>query len=83
VKQKDIALILVVVFISGLLSFFISDWLIGDPESQQMEAEVIDMISADFTEPDIRHFNAQSINPTQLIRIGDEQGNQSPFGQQN
>lgn len=81
-KQKDIVLIIVVVFISGLLSFFISGWLIGDPESQPMEAEIVDVISTDFNDPDPRHFNNESINPTRLIRIGDEQGNETPFRQQ-
>lgn len=77
-KQKDIALIVVVLFISGLVSFFISTRLFSKPADRKTEVEVVEKISKDLKEPDQRYFNTNSIDPTQLIQIGN-QNNQQPF----
>ncbi len=78
-KQKDIALILVIVFVSGMISFVASNKFISPPKHDEKAAQV-EAITADFKEPDIRYFNDQSINPTQLITIGDNAANQqNPF----
>jgi hypothetical protein len=77
-KQKDIALILIIVVVSGMMSFFVSRWLFVSPKDRQMKAEVVDAISTDFQQPNPSYFNPQSINPTQLVRIGDS-ANVSPF----
>ena len=82
-KKKDFTLIIVVVFISAVVSFFVSAAIFGSPESEPQEAEVVDVITSDFTEPGDKYFNEESVNPTQLIRIGDDEGNISPFGQSN
>lgn len=82
-KKKDLTLLAVIIIISAVLSFFISGLLIGSPETDPMEAEVVEAISSEFTAPDSRFFNEDSINPTQLIRVGDEEGNITPFGQSN
>lgn len=77
-KQKDIAIIIIVVFVSGVFSFFISNALFAAPKDLQTEVEVVEPISATFNQPDARYFNNDSINPTQPITIGDGQ-NQQPF----
>lgn len=77
-KQKDIAIIIVIVFISGILSYFISNALFASPDNLETEVEVVEPISADFPEPNTVYFNTNSINPTQTITIGDGQ-NQQPF----
>lgn len=77
-KQKDIAIIVVVVFVSGILSYFISNAVFASPDKLQTEVEVVEPITADFPEPDTRYFSPNSINPTQTITIGDGQ-NQQPF----
>jgi len=77
-KVKDIAVIAVVVFISGLLSYFISSALFGSPNNLKTQVEVVEPITANFPEPDSRYFNSNSVNPTQTITIGDGQ-NQQPF----
>lgn len=71
-KQKDILLIIVIAFISGIASFFLSNLLITNTENRSEEVEVVEAISKDITEPDARYFNAQAINPTQLIQIGNQ-----------
>lgn len=79
-KQKDIALIIGAIAISAILSFIISSKFLVAPAKRQQQVEVVPAISAQFTIPGQRDFNDQSINPTQLIVIGDN-SNQTPFNQ--
>lgn len=76
-KQKDIALIIVIVAVSALLSFFISNSFISPPD-HDLEAAVVEPISSDFVEPEKQYFNDNSINPTQIIRIEGTE-NPNPF----
>lgn len=78
-KQKDIALIIVVAFMSGVVSFLASRWIFARPADRQQKAEVVEVITSDFPLPDSKYFNANSIDPTQLIQIGNS-SNPNPFG---
>ena len=77
-KQKDIVLIIVVVFISAVFSLVVSSVLISSPKNRQQKVEVVDPITSDFKTPDSKYFNANSIDPTKLIQIGDS-NNPQPF----
>lgn len=77
-KQKDIALIIIVVFISGVASFFISNALFASPKNRQQTVEVVEAISANFPTPNTKYFNSEAINPTELIQIGNST-NPNPF----
>ncbi len=79
-KQKDIITIIVVVFISGVFSLLLSNVLISSPKNRQSQVETVEPITADFKVPskDDKYFNAQAIDPTQIIRIGND-NNQQPF----
>ncbi len=79
-KQKDIALLIIVVFVAGVGSFFLSG-LLFKTNNLSEKVETVEPISAEFQEPDERVFNANAINPTQLIRIGDD-SNKQPFNGQ-
>ncbi len=76
-KQQDIALIIVIVFVSGVASYFLSNSFISSPK-KDLKAAKIEPITAEFTEPSSAYYNKQSINPTQLIRIEDNK-NEKPF----
>jgi hypothetical protein len=78
-KQKDIALIIVISFVSGVLSIVVSNFVFGSNE-KTLTTDIVTAISPDFNEPDKKYFNDQSNNPTQIIRIG-ENANQQPFNQ--
>jgi len=78
-KQKDIALIVIIVGISGVVSFLASRWIFAKPADRQQKAEVVDTITSDFPLPDSKYFNSNSIDPTQQIKIGDS-NNPNPFG---
>lgn len=77
-KQKDIALILVVIFISVVVSLFISNKIFASPKNRQQQVDVVQSITDDFSQPDKTYFNSNSIDPTQPITIG-QNANSNPF----
>ncbi len=77
-KQKDVALIIVITFISAIVSFFVSNKLFVTPSNRQQQVEVVDVISPNFQNPDKKYFNASSIDPTQASQVGTG-SNQNPF----
>ena len=77
-KQKDIALILVIVFVSAIVSFFVSGKIFVPPKNRQQQVDVVQPITSDFPQPDNRYFNANSNDPTQLIQIN-QNNNNDPF----
>ena len=76
-KQKDIALIIVIAFVSGVVSFFVSNKLFVTPNNRQQEVEVVDPINATFQTPDTKYFNSSSIDPTPTGSLGTN--NTQPF----
>jgi hypothetical protein len=77
-KQKDIIVIIVVVFVSGVLSFVIAKTLFGGEKKYKLTAPTVDAISSEFKQPDTAYFNKDSLNPTKNITIGDSTNN-TPF----
>ncbi len=79
-KKKDRNTIIIVVMISAFVSFFTARVLIKSPNERRTSVEVVEPISAEFNRPDSSVFNETAINPTQLIKIG-ENANPAPFRQ--
>ncbi|MCA9344733.1 hypothetical protein KC946_02760 [Candidatus Saccharibacteria bacterium] len=79
-KQKDIALLIVVAFISTIVSLVASNFIFTPDDVKQQKAEVVEPISAEFNTPTAgdKYFNNSANNPTQLIKIG-EDPNANPF----
>lgn len=77
-KQKDIALIVVVAIVAGVFSLLLTQVLFTPKNIKQLKAETVDPIKADFNKPDGRVFNKDAINPTKLLQIGDS-SNPEPF----
>jgi hypothetical protein len=77
-KQKDIALIIIIAAISGFASYFISHLIFATPSNRQQKVEVVDVITADFPTPSNKYFNSDSIDPAQVIQVGDG-NNPNPF----
>ncbi|MGH7157771.1 MAG: hypothetical protein ACREGD_01705 [Candidatus Saccharimonadales bacterium] len=80
-KQKDVALIVVMVFVSAVIAFIVSGQIFGSPQNREQTAEVVEAITSEFPPPPTKYFNGTSINPTQLITIGGGT-NPSPFNTQ-
>lgn len=77
-KQKDLTLVIVMVFISAVASLIISRLIFASPKNSAQTAEKVDVIGAEFTAPSREYFNANSVNPTQQIQIGGG-SNPNPF----
>ena len=77
-KQKDIALIIVVAFVSAIMSVVISGKIFAPPKNRQQKVAAVQAISTDFPKPDSKYFNSSSIDPTQLIQITNN-ANTAPF----
>ncbi|HSX31591.1 MAG TPA: hypothetical protein VLE99_06775 [Candidatus Saccharimonadales bacterium] len=77
-KQKDIALIIVIAFISAVVSFLVSNKLFVTPSNREQRVEVVDPINSTFVTPDSKYFNSSSIDPTLNTQIGGST-NQNPF----
>lgn len=72
-KQKDVALLVVVAIISGVFSFAITQFLFPSSKTRNLSIEKVETISSEFKQPTQNDpvFNKDAINPTQLIQIGD------------
>lgn len=77
-KQKDLALVIVVVFVSIVVSLVLSRMIFASPKNRQQKAEVVDIISPEFSLPPTKYFNTKAFNPTQQIQIGGS-NNPNPF----
>lgn len=78
-KKSDIALLILVVSVSVVISYFVGQAVLGGAVAKPVEVETAEPISADIVEPSSDIFNSNAINPTVQIKIG-ETTNQQPFG---
>lgn len=79
-KQKDIPLLLVIGFLSLVVSLVLSNVLFNTSKNKKLESAVVTPITTEFIETDKDYFNDGSVNPTQTIRINENANNQ-PFNQ--
>lgn len=77
-KQNDIGLIVVIVIASAVLSTVLSKMLISTPKNRTAKVTIVEKIDSEFPTPDNKYFNGKSIDPTRLIRVGDNT-NPKPF----
>jgi flagellar basal body-associated protein FliL len=80
-KQKDIAIIIVVAGVAAIISFVLANYLFGGKNSANLKSPTVDVISAEFILPPTQFFNKNSLDPTKNITIGDS-SNTSPFNKQ-
>lgn len=79
-KKNDLALLTIVVAISLGVAYLVGNAFLSGSKPGAATVEMIDPISAEVTKPDASVFNADAINPSVPIKIGDT-SNQQPFGQ--
>lgn len=77
-KRKDLVGVILIAGLSGIISLIISSKLINPATKRQEQVEVVQPIVSTFTQPSDKFFNDKSINPTQIIKIGDN-NNQKPL----
>ncbi|MDX1766270.1 MAG: hypothetical protein R3313_04950 [Candidatus Saccharimonadales bacterium] len=78
IKQNDVALIILISSIALAASWFIAGSLINTPENRSQEVEKVRPISSDFTIAPESVFNENAINPTEAIKIS-ENDKDKPF----
>ncbi len=75
-KNKDIASLILVVAITLFATWLIFGSFIVTDADQSREVEVVIPIDPEFPTPSKDIFNKNSVNPTELIRIGNQNQNQ-------
>jgi hypothetical protein len=81
VKKSDWALIILIVAIAGVISYFSANALLPAPNKNPQTVPTAEAITApDYKEnpPNDRIFNEDAINPTVRVTIGD-QSDRPPF----
>lgn len=69
-RQKDLPILIFIIIFSAVFSVMITKFVIIR-NTEPLKAEQADTISSSFEQPDNTIFNADALNPTQLIKIGD------------
>ncbi|HET8991437.1 MAG TPA: hypothetical protein VFN31_00170 [Candidatus Saccharimonadales bacterium] len=77
-KQKDIALIAVIVIISAVISLFVSKAIFGTSTTNAQQVENVSPISSNFPTSQNSVFFNGGFDPTQLIQISPN-NNTNPF----
>lgn len=77
-KKNDLGIMIAVAIFAGIFSLVLSNLLFTPKSTKGLKAQRIDAVESSFQQPDKRYFNSESINPTQLIQIGDDP-NAQPF----
>lgn len=77
-KKTDIALLVLVVSLSGLITYFVANALLGSSKQLSATVTVVEPITSVIEQPSSSIFNSNAINPGVQIRIGDS-SNQQPF----
>lgn len=68
-KKNDISIIVIIVVFSLGLSYALFSFIVFPPKKRSIKVESVSGISKDFTLPNERYFNIDSINPTKPTGI--------------
>ncbi|NCU30257.1 hypothetical protein EOL73_02050 [Candidatus Saccharibacteria bacterium] len=77
-KKTDIAMLVLVVALTGLITYLIANTLLGSSKQLSANVTVVEPISAEIEVPNGSIFNKDAINPGVQIKVGDS-SNQQPF----
>ena len=70
-KNTDIALIILIAIVSVVVSYFLGNWILGDPDELTSNMKYVNPINATLDDPDIEAFNGSMRNPTVEVYIGE------------
>lgn len=70
-KQSDIFSILIIATVGTIISYFVVNSFLGNPDLQYANIKTISAISPDLAEPDSELFNPSAINPTVEVYVGE------------
>jgi hypothetical protein len=78
-KQKDLAIIAVVVIVSMVFSYVIANKVIVKSKNREQKVEIVGNVPSSISTPSSTIFNSNAIDPSQPIQI-QSNSNSSPFG---
>ena len=70
-KQSDIFTILIVALVGVLVSSFLVNMMLGDPNTKSVTFKTVEVVQATLAQPDPEVFNPDAINPTVEVYVGD------------
>ena len=70
-KNTDIALIILIAVISVVISYFLGNWILGNPGDLTAEMTYVDSITGVVEDPEVEEFNGSMRNPTVEVYIGE------------
>lgn len=77
-KKNEVALIILIISVVAVATYFIIDAIIGKAAAQPVNVERAEVFSTQVVQPSDEIFNKDAINPTVKVKIGDQSG-QQPF----
>lgn len=78
-KKNDVALIIFVIAVTALVTYFGAQSLIGNKVGKSVNVETAEAINPTVTKPEARIFHKDAINPTVKIEIGGTVDQPQPF----
>jgi hypothetical protein len=78
VKRNDIALLILIISLTLVISFLIVKSVFGEPKNQATKVDKVEPITSQVVQPSSSIFNKDAINPTVVIQIGNP-ANLQPF----
>ena len=70
-------MIILIASISVLVSYFVAKAIIGDVQNESVQVKTTETITTSVVQPDPSVFNADAINPTVEVIIGNDQAQSS------
>ena len=70
-KKSDFFSIVLVAAVGMIATFFLGQWILGNPDEQVVTYKTVEPISAELVDPDAELFNADAVNPTVEVYVGD------------
>ena len=71
-KKNDIALLVIIISISALGAYLITNTLMGDPKEQSAKVQTIQPVLTEVSQPDPNVFRDGAINPSVRVNIEGE-----------
>ena len=69
-KNTDIAMIILVASISVVVSYFLGNAILGDPNERVETVSYMNKIDSGIEQTDVETFNAHALNPTVEVYVG-------------
>lgn len=69
-KNTEIAMVILLATVSVVLSYFLGNAFLGDPNDQVKKVDYMDVVSSEVEQPDDETFNPKALNPTVEVYVG-------------